>query len=33
MRFWVHLALSIGEQPEGGEKVEFFKGNGDKMLT
>jgi len=30
---WAHLALSIGKQPEGGEKVEFFKGNGDKMFT
>ncbi|OBU00795.1 hypothetical protein VE01_01138 [Pseudogymnoascus verrucosus] len=30
---WAHLALSIGEAPEGGEKVEFFKGNGDKMFV
>lgn len=30
---WAHLALGIGEQPEGGEKVEFLKGNGDKMFT
>lgn len=30
---WAHLALSIGEAPEGGEKVEFFQGNGDKMFV
>lgn len=30
---WAHLASSIGEAPEGGEKVEFFKGNGDKMFV
>ncbi|KFZ24329.1 hypothetical protein V502_01191 [Pseudogymnoascus sp. VKM F-4520 (FW-2644)] len=30
---WAYLALSIGEAPEGGEKVEFFKGNGDKMFV
>ncbi|KFY06935.1 hypothetical protein V492_07601 [Pseudogymnoascus sp. VKM F-4246] len=30
---WAHLALGIGEQPQGGEKIEFFKGNGDKMFT
>lgn len=29
---WAHLALGIGEVPEGGEKIEFFKGNGDKMF-
>lgn len=30
---WADLAFGIGEQPEGGEKIEFFKGNGDKMFT
>ncbi|KFZ16714.1 hypothetical protein V501_02093, partial [Pseudogymnoascus sp. VKM F-4519 (FW-2642)] len=30
---WAHLALGIGETPEGGEKIEFFKGNGDKMFV
>ncbi|OBT98594.1 hypothetical protein VE01_03494 [Pseudogymnoascus verrucosus] len=30
---WADLAFGIGEQPEGGEKIEFFKGNGNKMLT
>ncbi|KFY45130.1 hypothetical protein V495_03107 [Pseudogymnoascus sp. VKM F-4514 (FW-929)] len=30
---WALLALGIGEQPEGGEKIEFFKGSGDKMFT
>ncbi|KFZ25167.1 hypothetical protein V502_00354 [Pseudogymnoascus sp. VKM F-4520 (FW-2644)] len=30
---WAHLALGIGEAPEGGEKIEFFKGNGDKMFV
>lgn len=30
---WAHLALGIGEQPEGGEKIEFFKGSGEKMFT
>ncbi|KFY24117.1 hypothetical protein V493_05441 [Pseudogymnoascus sp. VKM F-4281 (FW-2241)] len=30
---YAHLALGIGEQPEGGEKIEFFKGNGDKLFT
>ena len=30
---WAYLALSIGEVPEGGEKVEFFKGNGEKMFV
>ena len=30
---WASLALGIGVQPEGGEKIEFFKGNGDKLFT
>lgn len=30
---WAHIALGIGEQPEGGEKIEFFKGNGEHMFT
>ncbi|OBT76029.1 hypothetical protein VF21_03571 [Pseudogymnoascus sp. 05NY08] len=30
---WAELAFGIGEQPEGGEKIEFFKGNGNKMLA
>lgn len=30
---WADLAFGIGEQPEGGEKIEFFKGNGNKMFT
>ncbi|KFY06965.1 hypothetical protein V492_07570 [Pseudogymnoascus sp. VKM F-4246] len=30
---WASLALGIGEQPEGGEKIEFLKGNGDKLFT
>ncbi|ELR06460.1 hypothetical protein GMDG_07985 [Pseudogymnoascus destructans 20631-21] len=30
---WADLAFGIGEQPEGGEKIEFFKANGNKMLT
>ena len=30
---WARLALGIGETPEGGEKIEFFKGNGDKMFV
>ncbi len=30
---WAHLALGIGEAPDGGEKIEFFKGDGDKMFV
>ncbi|KFY53195.1 hypothetical protein V497_08391, partial [Pseudogymnoascus sp. VKM F-4516 (FW-969)] len=30
---WARLALGIGEAPEGGEKIEFFTGNGDKMFV
>lgn len=30
---WAHLALGIGVQPEGGERVEFFKGDGEKLFT
>lgn len=30
---WAHVALGIGVKPAGGEKVEFFKGNGDKLFT
>jgi 2-polyprenyl-6-methoxyphenol hydroxylase-like FAD-dependent oxidoreductase len=30
---WSHIALSIGEQPEGGQRMEFMKGTGDKMFT
>ncbi|KFY67397.1 hypothetical protein V496_01588 [Pseudogymnoascus sp. VKM F-4515 (FW-2607)] len=30
---WAHVALGIGVQPAGGEKVEFFKENGDKLFT
>ncbi|OBT64269.1 hypothetical protein VE03_06813 [Pseudogymnoascus sp. 23342-1-I1] len=30
---WASLALGIGLQPEGGEKIEFLKGNGDKLFT
>lgn len=30
---WADLAFGIGEQPEGGEKIEFFKGNGNNMFT
>lgn len=30
---WAHFALGIGVQPEEGEKIEFFKGSGDKMFT
>ncbi|KAL5346723.1 hypothetical protein ACLOAV_004591 [Pseudogymnoascus australis] len=30
---WAHFALSIGVQPEGGDKIEIFKGNGDKLFT
>jgi 2-polyprenyl-6-methoxyphenol hydroxylase-like FAD-dependent oxidoreductase len=30
---WAHVALGIGVQPAGGEKVDFFKGNGDKLFT
>ncbi|OBT57513.1 hypothetical protein VE04_01598 [Pseudogymnoascus sp. 24MN13] len=30
---WASLALGIGVQPEGGEKIEFLKGNGDKLFT
>ncbi|OBT42302.1 hypothetical protein VE00_06334 [Pseudogymnoascus sp. WSF 3629] len=30
---WADLAFGIGEQPDGGEKIEFFKANGNKMLT
>lgn len=29
---WAHLALGIGVQPEGGERVEFFKGSGDRLF-
>lgn len=30
---WASLAIGIGAQPEGGEKIEFLKGNGDKLFT
>jgi 2-polyprenyl-6-methoxyphenol hydroxylase-like FAD-dependent oxidoreductase len=30
---WSHIALSIGEQPEGGQRIDFFKGTGEKMFT
>lgn len=30
---WAHIALSIGEQPEGGQRLDFFKGNGDSLFT
>lgn len=30
---WSSLALSIGEQPEGGQKIEFYKGSGENLLT
>lgn len=29
---WAHLALGIGVRPEGGERVEFFKGDGEKLF-
>lgn len=30
---WAHIALSIGEQPEGGQKLDFFRSNGDKLFS
>lgn len=29
---WAHIALSIGEQPEGGQRYEFFKGSGESLF-
>ncbi len=30
---WGHIALSIGEQPEGGQRLEFYKANGESMFN
>lgn len=30
---WAHIALSIGEQPEGGQRLEFFKGSGESLFN